>query len=259
MLGAVAAIAAVALGACSGELVSPTTSDAAAPDAAVDAQTAADVAASPDARRCVFTGWALDQDVVPGSGPLLLQVGGSSGNGLTVEDVEAVACPGKDAPNLLGDGVPTMAWGTVHELAVEYDAPTRLVRRVVYRAGYLGSVKLLSQMQGATYEIPILRQIQKNGDAFVLDWTNATAFPGQVDELYRAVMETYAPGVPADPVGTTCIASGRCHAFLGDADAARILASLTFDALGFVIWFENVLQLAVQGSIPTRLDQILPP
>src|SRR3989442_2756516 len=100
-------------------------------------------------------------------------------------------------------------------------------------AGDEGQMKLKSPDAQHTYVVQIAQQVRKDGQPFVLDWVGnkGASFELQSDELYRALLHTYAPGLPQTPPGVTCQQTGRCiKGSFGD------VAYFYVPALGWALW-----------------------
>lgn len=166
---------------------------------------------------------------------------------LTLPQAEAILCQSVDGGDLFGDGRRVALWGAQQEVWLEYDPATLKANDILVIPGYTGTLQFHSPDGSSKYTIPVYTQILKNGQPFTLEagWTGA-AFDAEVDELYRGLIATFAPAVPLDPPGTTCVSTGKCV-------VAQFAPTAYFDvpALGFLFW---VADFTAGPSFPNRID-----
>ncbi len=180
--------------------------------------------------------------------------GGDSWTGITIEQAEQINCQSTNLGDAFGDGSQTNYWGDNGEVWFVYRVSTHKGIWMTLWPGYLGTVTAKSPDDQHTYNIPIQSQIQKDGKAFTLDWISnkGADFEQQSDELYRALLHTFAPGLPLDPPGVTCQSTGRCiKGSFGD------VAYFYIPAIGWALWIDNQNAPQPTPSIPTRMDQNL--
>jgi hypothetical protein len=176
--------------------------------------------------------------------------GGDDWHGLTVEEAEQTNCQSDSLGDQFGDGTLVNSWGDNGEVWVQYLVSTRKVLQMTLWPGYVGTIQFKSKDGQHTYEIPVNTQIRKDGQPFMLDWVGngGANFIAQGDELYRAMLATFAPGLPVD-ANRTCFDTGRCiKGDFGD------VAYFFIPALGFGLWIDNQHAAQPVPSIATRLD-----
>ena len=136
-------------------------------------------------------------------------------------------------------------------MTFEYVPATQKGLQINLWTGYLGRLDSKSPGGADSYSIAIGSQISKSGKPFVLDWNDVNLFPGEADELYRALIATYAPAIPQDAQGVTCLSTKKCiKGSFGN------VAYFYVKALGFALWVNDVNAAQPVPSIPTRLDVI---
>jgi hypothetical protein len=172
--------------------------------------------------------------------------GGPSWTGLTIETAEKLNCQSDSDGDLFGDGNQDNSWGDNGEVSVEYLVSTRKIDQITLWPGYLGAMDFKSRDGRQSYHLTIGNPIQKNGEKFPLDWTATDAtFPAEVDELYLAMMATYAPSLPSK---AGCLVTGSCiTGSFGDA------AYLYIPVLGWGLWVDNIHD-PIAKDIATRID-----
>jgi hypothetical protein len=175
------------------------------------------------------------------------------GFGLTLGEAETKLCASKDLGDSFGDGSRTAAFGDSDEMYFVYYPLSGRGRWMNLWPGTIGTLTAKSPDGAHTYTLGIAVQIQKDGSAFTLKsgWsaTDAT-FAGQVDELYRALVHTYAPTVTLPAAGTTCIVDKTCVVGAFGADIGYVFVK----SLGFSFWVDNRAAADPVPSIPTRFD-----
>jgi hypothetical protein len=177
--------------------------------------------------------------------------GGDTWEGLTIETAEKLNCQSENLGDVFGDGDQTNSWGDNYEVLVTYQVSNRKIVFMTLWPGYEGKMSFHSLDKAHTYEMGIQTQIRKDGKPFVLDWTGngGKNFIDQSDELFRAIMATYAPSQPVDADGVTCSATGRCiKGNFGD------VAYFYIPSLGWALWVDNMNAPQPTPSIPTRYD-----
>ena len=205
----------------------------------------------------------LSQPIVPplGGGGLDLS-GGPSWQGLTVEasetpvwdanhtSVSSGLCQADVKGDQFGDGNQVVSWGDNGEVWFHYRVSNRKGTFMVFWPGYNGAVtaksRTASRFGDHTYEIPVNRQVTKDGQPFTLDWKGPKGPNDWRNELYDALLATFAPGLPVDP---NCNASRRC--ILGNfGDVAYFYVP----AIGHATWVANQNAAPPTPSIPNRID-----
>ena len=177
--------------------------------------------------------------------------GGDTWQGLTVEQAEQKNCQSASAGDVFGDGNLDNYWGDNGEVIMEYRISTRKALQVTLSPGYLGTMDFKSKDGTHSYSMGINTQIQKDGQPFLFDLgvDGSANFESQADELYRAMLATFAPGLPVAPAGVTCVATGRCiTGTFGDA------AYFLVPAIGWDIFIDQRTAPQPIPSIPTRMD-----
>lgn len=225
------------------------------PDAPIDGGMAPDVGAPActTAQRTQRAAHAIAQPLVP-----LASAGGvnlftAPMQPLTLLDAETALCPGDDLGDLFGNGSRVMSWGENTELWLDYNLQTTKGRFFVAYSGYLGAMTFHSPESTHTYVAQIFQQLTKDGQLFALDWHGA-GFGATMDELYRAMLATYAPGTPQPAVGTLCATTNECRmGSFGD------VGYIFFKSLGAAIWVQNINAAQPAASIPFRIDINLVP
>jgi hypothetical protein len=149
---------------------------------------------------------------------------------------------------MFGDGSGVEAWGASQEVWLDYAIPAMTANMVTLFPGYLGALDFISADGTHAYQIAIDVPVIKDGEPFQIDWSDATLFDAEVDELYRALSATFTPGAPEAP-GTTCIQSGDCTSgTFGD------VGFVYFKTIGIGVWVDSVSQPQPTPSTPNRLD-----
>ena len=115
--------------------------------------------------------------------------GADGGAPLSVEDATSLNCQLDEA---YGDcSTWTGFWGANEEVLATVDLATDDVFYLGLQLGYAGTL----DFQGAshTYKIEVGNQIQRDGAPITLDWSNTTTLDATADEIYRALMGSFAP------------------------------------------------------------------
>jgi hypothetical protein len=124
-------------------------------------------------------------------------------------------------------------------------------------ADYSGELKATSPDGAHSYVIALApTQIRKDGAPFTIPtgWIDAPAFPPIADEIYRALVHTYAPSTTLPPDGETCLTDKTCI-----VGTAGDVAYFYVRALGFSFWVDNRNAAQPVPSTPTRIDLQLVP
>lgn len=194
--------------------------------------------------------WAqmVQEPIVPPTRAAGLDLsGGPSWKGVTIGTAEQLNCQSENAGDAFGDGTQVNQWGDNGEVWVQYQVSTRKIIQISLFPGYLGTMDFKSKDGRHSYQLAVSTQIQKDALPFALHWTDPPRFAAEADELFLALMATYAPGLPAQ---AGCLASGRCiRGSFGDG------AYFYVPALGWAIWIDNQNAPQPTPSIPTRIDQ----
>ena len=175
--------------------------------------------------------------------------GGDSWAGLTIEDAEKINCQSIAAGDNGGEAF--NYWGDAAELVMTYRRSNHKGLRFIVRPGYRGVLTAKSPDGKHTYGFPVNAQMQKDGAPFTLDWTgdNGKNFVGPADDIFRALMFTFAPGLPLDRDGVTCLDTGKCiKGSFGD------VAYLFVPAVGVGLFIENQNAPQPTPSIFNRID-----
>ncbi len=168
---------------------------------------------------------------------------------VSLATVEEALCPGDNLGDEFGDSDFVMGWGESDQFWAHYDPSTTLVNFMVVFTGYLGTLTFHSPDNADTYVVSLALQISKNGAGFTLDWNDATMFPAEADELYRALLATFSPSTPQPSAGTTCITSMACiPGQFGD------VGYLYFKAPSVAIWTASSNGAQPAPSIINRAD-----
>lgn len=172
--------------------------------------------------------------------------GDDTWKGLTIDAAEQILCQSTNDGDDFGDGTQVNYWGDNQELLVDYTVSNRKINFALILPGYLGTVDATSRDGHDTFKIPVITQMTKNGQNYTIDWNNPTKFAAEVNEIYDAMLATYAPGLPPDP---DCIGSGACiSGDFGD------IAFFGFGALGLFLWVENKNAAQPAASKFNRID-----
>jgi hypothetical protein len=161
--------------------------------------------------------------------------GGDLWPGLLFEDAEKVLCQ-SDALGTDGEGSLYASWGDSGEVQVGYNLSNHKLNIIYLSQGYKGTMEFKSHPcdagwsdaekqqkcpfsmdlpagQSHTYKFAVGKQIEKDGQPFILHWPQAGGTQTQLDkdgtELFDAAMYTFAPELPTDNVN--CRASGACR------------------------------------------------
>jgi hypothetical protein len=195
--------------------------------------------------------WAnlVKQPIVPPTLGAGLDISGKNWQGLTIDEAEKVDCQSINIGDLFGDGTQTNYWGDNNEVIVDYRVSTRKILFMIFLPGYLGTMEAMSRDKSTKYSVPIYSQILKDGKPMTIDWNQPDKFSAEINEIYDAMIATFAPGLPPDP---DCVGSGACIVGnFGD------VAYFGFSALGTFLWVDNKNAAQPTPSIFTRVDMYL--
>ena len=132
-----------------------------------------------------------------------------AGAPLTVDEAVQTNCQLQSIGDVNGTCVDWSAyWGSNSEVIAELDVATRQIYYLGLENGYVGKLSFKSADATNSYSIMINEPIMKNSTALTLDWTNTTALAATADELYRALLATFAPSLSVS--ATNCQTSGDC-------------------------------------------------
>jgi streptogramin lyase len=136
---------------------------------------------------------------------------------------ESVNCAGTPAALAGLSDVPgalAFTWGWNGDIYAEF-APggAQVLSFLQITGGYTGTLSFTSRIAGAygshTYVLG-LHTLQRDGAPFAIDWTNQTSVEAAVNELYDALLATYAHTFPS----SDCIASRECIAVLSPTNSS---------------------------------------
>jgi len=174
---------------------------------------------------------------------LLDMAGGNQWPGLTIEEAEKVQCQSQNEGDAFGDGTQYNQWGDNGEVGCDYNVSNHKIYFCNAWPGYVGAMSFTSRDGKHNYSVPVITSpILKDGANFELSWGSSMfnqdpAFNMQLNELYDALIATYAPGLPSN---SNCQGSGSC--IVGNFGA---IAYMFFPALGVGWWIANI-----QGGQP---------
>jgi hypothetical protein len=219
----------------------------------VDQSAPADLAMACDPQ----TRWPqmLKEAIAPPGKAAGLDVVGANGQGLTVAQAQQIDCAGVPDGDQFGDGSQVIAWGDNKEVWLDYDPNSQRGIQLNVWPGYLGSATFASPNGLHGYAIPVGQPITRDGAVFALDWTgnNGQTFESQADELYRALIHTFAPTIPQAAPGVTCLAAKTClKGLFGNTGYFDI------PALGLTLFVDDVTLPPPGPSAPTEIALSLP-
>jgi hypothetical protein len=178
---------------------------------------------------------------------------GANMHRLDLVDAENALCAGDWSGDVFGDGTQVMTFGTAAEIWFNYDPQTLRANVLMLYPGYTGTVDFKSANQMHTYSIGLETPIKKDAQTFALDWNDAVHFDQEVNELYAAMVATFAPQLPL-PSGS-CLTSMDCTRH----DVASGGAYLYFSKLGFAFWVQSTSFAQPTPSMANRFDLYPPP
>lgn len=173
-----------------------------------------------------------------------LDLAGADGYGLTLGEAEMKLCQGASLGDQFGNGTLVSSWGDSSEVWMDYYVGDRRARWLNLWAGYLGTLTATSA-DSHTYVTGVGTQVVKDGAPLTLTWTDHAAF----DEVWRALMTTYAPTVALPAPGVDCVLAKRC--VIG---SFGVVGYFYAKELGFALWVDDTTAAQPVPSIPTRLD-----
>jgi hypothetical protein len=155
-----------------------------------------------------------------------------------------VQCQADSQGDYFGDGQLDSTWGDAGQVFVEYLLSTHKIVLARAFAGYEGTMTSKSPDGLHTYVISVNGiQITKDGQPWNFHFADdvpcvagdlQSCFRTQADELYRAILATFAPQLPMDPVSENCFDNGHCiSGNFGD------VAYLFIPSTGWGMWTLN--------------------
>ena len=190
---------------------------------------------------------ALSQPLVP-----LASVGGvdlhdGAMHATTLLAVETALCAGADLGSPHGSATRAMGWGPTNDLTFDY-LPSTKGSYFTITAAYAGAMTFHSPDGVHGYAIALQQPPTKDGQPFLLEWSSA-GFGDAVDELYRALLATYAPNVPPPSPNARCTATGHCN--ISHVGAMGVLG---FQDLAIEITIDDTTLTQPAASRPSRID-----
>jgi hypothetical protein len=173
--------------------------------------------------------------------------------GLTLAQAEQIDCQATDIGDAFGDGNECYAWGDNQEVWLEVVPATQVGDMIAVWPGYVGTLAMTSRDGTHVYSISLDVEITKDGLPYPLDWMNDITNPtlaAEVDELYDALLATYAPGMPAD---TECTISTAC--VIGDFGDTGFVR---FNPLDFGFEVVSISQAQPAPSTVSNIQLYLP-
>jgi len=178
--------------------------------------------------------------------------------GLTIEEAEQVLCQSSNQGDVFGDGQLDNSWGDNAEVLAHYLITTHKIDFLWLGGGYLGAVSTTgcagTASAGHTYTIPILTQVQRDNQPFVIDWAAPKTATDWRNELTSSLLCTFAPTLAT---AEDCSTTGSCvQGSFGD-EAYFFLASL---GIGFYIASQSAPQPtpSIMDVIQVPLAKITP-
>ena len=161
--------------------------------------------------------------------------------GITLAQATYVLCAPTPEGSASGDDAGTFVWG---DGVVLQFGPASGVRERLELIDYAGTLSFESADHRSSYVIQLDAQVMKNGAPFSItgpatdggvDGGLYAASSAAFDELYRALVSTFAPSIALDPEGTTCVSTEKCTlTVLPD------IISFSVMALGVTIWSQSI-------------------
>ncbi len=189
-----------------------------------------------------------------------LDLAGPSGTGLTIPEAEKIDCACVSMGTGGGSGAGTggsgqtgyCTFGGSGALGAMFSTSNEVISALNVWPGYLGTLSFKSRDGTHSYAFSVSgKQVQKDGAPFTLDWNLAgfnqnPQFDQEVDELYDALIATFAPGfLPSQ----TCQQQNTCVVgSFGDA------AYMEFPELGLTAWIASLSAGQPECSTWNRLD-----
>ncbi len=181
--------------------------------------------------------------------------GGDTWQGLTIEAAEKIQCQSANEGDAFGDGTQYNQWGNNGELGCDYNVSNHKIYFCNAWPGYVGTMAFTSRDGAHKYTVPIqTATIQKDSKNFPLDWNLSgfnqnPKFDAELNELYDALIATYAPGLPSN---SNCQGTGSCIVGnFGD------VAYMFFPALGVGWWIASLAAGQPTCSTINRVDEYL--
>jgi hypothetical protein len=164
----------------------------------------------------------LAQPMIPPASYAGLELSqGSNPKGLTIDEANADGCVVFDPVDLPTDGTSWSGagyrpahWGT-GEITASYNVESRVIHRIVLGGQLQGTVAFQSRPGGRYGDhsyVARIGSVTRDGQPFPIGWAGLP--DTSLDELYDALVATFAGGTPAVP---DCEMSGDCLAY-DDAD-----------------------------------------
>jgi hypothetical protein len=157
-------------------------------------------------------------------------------------------CQSVNDGDQFGDGTQVNNWGDNGEIWVDYRVSNRKIQFMTFWPGYLGAVSAKSRDGQHTFTFPINTRVSKDGKDYTVAWAfpaDAT-FKAQLNEMYDALIATYAPALPK---ADDCVSAGACiTGNFGD------VAYIYIPALGLGFWVDNYHAAQPVPSTFTRID-----
>jgi hypothetical protein len=205
--------------------------------------------------------------IVPAIGAGGLDLRGPHGTGLTFPEAEQTLCTSLTPLDIdsgwwkqgLPDGSVAM-WGDNGEngqvvyVARPVDGGAS-ARFLSMGRGYTGAVDFASPNHTHTYRAQIGAPVTRDGQLFPLDWRGPGPSWPAMDELYRALMATFAPGVPPESSTIQCTDIDSTHPkYRCVTGSFGVTAYMYFPEIGFAIWFPDNTAPQPAASTPDRID-----
>lgn len=218
-------------------------------DAPPDVDGSIDASCSKDERALRWAKMDVATVTPPNKAATLDLIGG--GSGLTIGEAETQLCASKPLGDMLGNGTTVNAWGDLQEVWFDHEPTTGRGHSLILFPGYRGMLSGKSPDDLHTFVIALQKPVQKDGALFTIPvgWKDDPSFPSVVDELYRALVHTYASAVTLPPAGTFCLAAKTC--IVSEFGA---VASFYVPSLGFGFWVDNRNGPQPAPSTPSRFD-----
>jgi hypothetical protein len=160
-------------------------------------------------------------------------------------------CQSVNDGDQFGDGSQVNSWGDNAEIWVDYRVSTRKIQFMTFWPGYIGTVDAKSRDGAHTFTFPVSTRVSKDGQPYTINWAfPADAnFTAQLNEMYDALIATYAPALPQ---ADNCVSSGACiTGNFGD------VAYIYIPALGLGFWVDNFHAAQPVPSTFNRVDMYL--
>ena len=174
--------------------------------------------------------------------------------GATVEQAEQILCQG-EADSIYYGITSTLGWGEGCpncDLSVLYNSNSRQITDLLFQYGYQGTADAVSVDQKTKYSIslnnvPISKTTASGTVQLLLDWSSEASLNAQVNALYDAFRNTYAPTFPAD---TDCVGAGHCIIGNNYAEGGYIW----FTPLNLTFFVNTTVGSPQANSIPALVD-----